>query len=78
VPRYYFHLVDDLDVADQQGQELPDPTAAREVAIKGAREVACAALMEGGINLEYYIKVTDEGGAEVLTLPFREAFTVTG
>ena len=32
MPRFYFHLVNDIDAPDHEGRELPDLEAAREIA----------------------------------------------
>ena len=78
MPRYYFHLRDDLSVDDEEGQELPNLQAAREVALQNARSIACEAVHKGHLNLDHRIDVADATGEIVLTLPFREAFTIEG
>jgi hypothetical protein len=37
VPRFYFHLFNDVDVPDEEGIELPDLDAARAAAVQQAR-----------------------------------------
>lgn len=74
VPRYFFHLFDDLTVIDEEGVELPSPAAAREHAIANARTMACAELTEGHLNLKHRIEVTDESASTILTLRFADAF----
>ena len=78
MPRFYFHLHNDLDVIDDEGLELPDLAAAREKAIESAHDIACACIKKGELNLEHYILVTDEAGQEVLKLTFRESFKIVG
>ncbi|WP_129792365.1 hypothetical protein [Sphingosinicella sp. CPCC 101087] len=79
MPRYYFHLHNDMDVSDEEGMGLPDLEAAREQALENARVMACVSIKEqGNVNLDHYIEVTDERGEALFKLTFREAFTVTG
>jgi hypothetical protein len=78
VPRYYFHLYNDMVVKDEEGAELPDPTAARDHAVDGARAMVCESVKQGHLNLDHRIEVEDEQGAHVLTVTFREAFTIEG
>ena len=78
MPRYYFHIHNDIHAEDEDGIELADPAAAREQALEGARELVCASVKLGHLNLDHYIRVTDEGGAQVLKVTFRDAFTITG
>lgn len=47
VPRYYFHLLNDLDAPDEEGKELPDLAAAREQARYNARFTAGEADVSG-------------------------------
>ena len=72
--RYYFNIRNDVDTDDAEGVELPDLDAAREHAMDGARDLVCADIKKGYLNLDHRIIVTDERGDEVLTLTFRQAF----
>jgi hypothetical protein len=78
VPRYFFHLYNDLVAKDEEGTELPDLAAAREQAAEHAREMVCASVREGHLNLDHRIEVTDEAGKLLLTVTFRDAFTIEG
>jgi hypothetical protein len=78
VPRYYFHLFNEETVMDEQGMELPDPAAAREQAIDDARDMICRSVREGRLNLDHRMEVTDESGGIVVTVRFRDAFTIEG
>lgn len=78
MPRYYFHLHDHIFVEDKEGVELADVAAVREKAVDAARDMACASIHEGQLNLEHYIRVTDEAGHDITTVTFREAFTIRG
>ena len=76
VPRYFFNLHADPDTPDEEGRELAGPEAARECALEAARELVCADIKHGWLNLDHSIDVTDDQGAIVLTVTFREAFEV--
>ena len=78
MPRYFFHLHDDLDVSDEEGTEFPDDAAARAYAIENAREVACESIAGGHLDLDHFIEVTWEDGTAVLRVRFGEAITVAG
>lgn len=78
VPRFYFHLYDDGVLIDEEGQELPDLEAAYQRAVENAREMACANIKAGFLNLDYSIEIEDGQGETVLVVTFREAFTHGG
>ena len=42
MPRFFFHLYDDIVSLDPEGKEFPTLEAARQHAIKAARELACS------------------------------------
>ena len=77
--RYFFHLYECGTASlDDTGIEHDDIEDVRAEACKAAREVMCAELQEGRLCLACYIEVKDEAGAVVLTVPFRDAVTITG
>ena len=76
MPRYFFHLYDDVVSIDEEGSELPDVAAARELALKNARAIACQEVLEGHLSLGHRIEVEDEEGRPVLVLPFQDAVTI--
>lgn len=78
MPRYYFHLRNDEIVDDEEGRELPDIAAARECAIEAARELTCASIHRGRLNLDHYIEVVDAEGEPLFRVAFREAFIAGG
>jgi hypothetical protein len=78
MPRYYFHVRNDEDVRDDEGQELPDLHAARQCALEGARDLICGNVKQGRLNLDHCIIVTDETDLVVMKLTFRDAFTIEG
>jgi hypothetical protein len=77
VSRYYFHLYNDVDVADDEGKELPNLESAIDWATTQARELAGEILKENGrITLSHRIDVEDEGGAVVATVSIRDVVRV--
>ncbi|MDB5693258.1 MAG: hypothetical protein JWO81_2321 [Alphaproteobacteria bacterium] len=78
MPRFYFHVFNDVVAMDDEGIELADLAAAREQAMDSAREMVCEAINKGHLNLDHRIEVTDESGAKLMTVSHRDAFTLTG
>ncbi|MEA3003250.1 MAG: hypothetical protein QOH81_2038 [Sphingomonadales bacterium] len=78
MPRFYFHVFNDVVAMDEEGIELPDLATAREQAMDAAREMVCEAINKGHLNLDYRIEVTDEGGETLTIVSYRDAFTMTG
>ena len=74
--RYFFHIFNDEIVVDEEGIELPTVEAVREHALEGARSLVCESVKKGHLNLDHRIEVTDAKNVSVLTLTFREAFTL--
>jgi hypothetical protein len=67
--RFYFHLKygDEL-VADEEGSNLPDLSAARKEALLSARELLASAIKMGNPNIPEAVVVTDESGRVVDSL----------
>ncbi len=78
MPRFYFHLFDDVASRDVDGVELPDLAAAEALALAGARDLACEAIRKGRLNLAHRVEVADEAGATLLNIAFRDTFTIEG
>lgn len=78
MPRYYFHLRNDIDTRDEEGQELRDLAEAHECALEAAREMCCADIKQGWLNLDHAIDVIDDQGTALFTITYREAFEVKG
>jgi hypothetical protein len=77
MPRYYFHLRNDLLVDDEEGIELPDMEAARVKAEEYALDMSAASVLEHRkINLHHRIEVADETGEVVLRVEFGDVVTV--
>jgi hypothetical protein len=76
MPRFFFHVIDDIDARDDEGLELRDVEAARSEAIRGARALACEEVAGGRLNLAHRIEVTDARGELVTTVRFSAAIVV--
>ena len=76
MPRYLFHLHSDPNAMDEEGRELPDVAAAREYAMEAARDMVCADIKQGWLNLDHSIEVVDDQGMPLFTITFREAFEI--
>jgi hypothetical protein len=76
--RYYSHVFNDEITIDEEGAELPEIEAARARAIEAARALVCESVQKGHLNLDHRIEVADENDARVMTVTFREAFTIRG
>jgi hypothetical protein len=79
MPRFYFHLINDVDVTDEEGKELPDLEAAREYAEGNVRFTASETLKENGVVvLSHCIKIEDAEGNVLDIVYFRDVLTIKG
>ena len=79
VPRFYFHVFDDLDARDEEGVELGNLDEAKAYATYAARHLMAETLKVGGtISLDHRIIVQDEHNSVVATLRFRDAVVIEG
>ena len=77
MPKFFFHVRDDMDVPDDEGAELRDIETARDFAAQSARILMCETLKESGrINLRHRIDVQDEQGAVLASVPFGDAVRI--
>jgi hypothetical protein len=77
MPRFYFHLINDMDVPDHEGEDLPDLAAAQAFALRQARAmIAAMALDEGRLVLHHRIDIEDEQHSLVGTMAFRDAVRI--
>jgi hypothetical protein len=77
MPHFYFHVYNHDITIGEEGRDLPDLAAARELALDSARDLVCESVHQGHLNLDHRIEVQDDAGETVITLTFREAFTIT-
>jgi hypothetical protein len=76
VPRFFFHVYDDIVAEDDEGLLLPDIASAELEAVRGARSLACDQVSDGRLELSHRIDVHDEGGKRLLTVRFAEAIDI--
>ena len=63
MPRFYFHLLNDVDASDKDGVELRDLDAAREHARRNLRFTAAEVLKEQGkLVPNHRIQIEDADG----------------
>jgi hypothetical protein len=77
MPRYFLHLrytdLEDGVARDDEGDELPAPSALRQHVADTARDLMKGARLHSIPDwLQCSFEVTDENGTVVLTLPFSE------
>lgn len=76
MPRFYFHLYNDVAVRDEEGKELSSSAAAHDQALAYARDMAAVTVREGYLDLTHRIEVTDHRGNLVLDLLFENAVQI--
>lgn len=75
MPLFYLHIRDgDKLVEDPDGSDLPDLEAAHSEALKGARGILAEMLRKGEVLDGQTIEITDEAGAVLAVVRFRDAF----
>lgn len=76
MPRFRFHLFNDVETVDDEGRDFPSLAAARTEAIGNARALMASDITsKGEINLSHWIELEDEEG-EVEVVNFRDAVTI--
>ena len=79
MPRFFFHLHNDLDCPDEEGLELADLAAARTHASRSARVIAGETVKEQGhIIGDHRIDIEDEHGSVLDSVYFRDAVKIEG
>lgn len=73
MPRYYFNIMDGRPVVDREGRDLPDAAAARREATRYAVDLVRRRSELSSRSEVENVVVTDEHGAEVLTVTFPKA-----
>ena len=77
MPRYFFHLHDDLDIPDDLGADLPSLDGAIAYACRQARHLAGQMVIETGrIVLGHRIDIEDENGVVLDSVHFRDVIKV--
>ena len=77
MPHYHFNIRNGSGFTrDEEGLELSSEQDARAEAVKGARSLLSAEVMEGTLDLTGQIEVTDEANDEVMTVHFSDAVRI--
>jgi hypothetical protein len=77
MPKFFFHLHNDVYVHDEVGTDLPSLNEARTNAVGAARGVMAVDIVDDGhITLSHRITITNEAGAALFELPFRACVEV--
>ena len=74
MPLFYLHVCDSSGfVEDEEGQALPDATAARQAAMEGLRDIMAGELRNGHLNTACFVEIENEHHQLVDTVTFAEA-----
>ena len=76
MPRYFFHLFNDVTALDEEGQELPNDAAALQRGAENARAMAADSVLRGHLILDHRIEVENDRGQTIGTIKFRDAVAV--
>ena len=77
MPRYYFHLLNDLEAPDEDGVELPDLEAALQYARNNAIFTAAETIREHGhLVRSHRIDIEDAHGTVLATVRFEDVITI--
>lgn len=77
MPRYHFNVRNGHGFTrDDEGLDLDSAMDAQVQAIRGARSLMSAEVLDGMIDLNGQIEVTDDHNDKVLTVRFRDAVHV--
>ena len=77
MPRFYFHLYNDMNAVDDEGKELPNLAAARAFAQEQARQLIGEMIKESGrIVLSHRIDIEDAQQRPLDSVHFRDVVTV--
>jgi hypothetical protein len=78
VPRFYFHLHNDIDSLDEEGREVADTETARRMALVDARHMAAESVREGHLNRAHFVEVCSEDGKPLFRVTFGAAVEIIG
>jgi len=75
--RYYFRIINDIEVDDAEGHEFDILANARQYAVACARDLAAHDVRHGAVNLNHRIVVEGDAHEKILMVTFRDAFSIT-
>jgi hypothetical protein len=77
MPRFFFHLHNDVDTSDEEGKEFPDLASAQKHARGEAVHMAAASITEHQrLFGEHRIDVEDQAGEVLLSVFFRDVVNI--
>ncbi|MEO6256024.1 MAG: hypothetical protein ABIO69_04375 [Sphingomicrobium sp.] len=77
MPRFYFNIRNGFGfAADEEGLDLLSEQDARQRAIHGARSLISAEVLDGMLDLNGQIEITDEHQRDVMVVRFADAVKV--
>lgn len=77
MPRYFFHLINDINATDEEGQELSGPEAARAQARGYALAMAAQSVIEySRVDLSHRIDVADQSGEILFSTKFGDVLEI--
>ena len=76
MPRFYFHLYNDITSIDEEGQDLPNEAVALQRAVTMAREMAAESVRQGHLVLDHRIEVISDQDRTVGTVRFKDVVRV--
>lgn len=77
MPRYYFQVCNGKGLTrDEEGVDLQDEAAARNMAMDSIRSIIAEEARKGIIDLDGYIDLTDAAAQPLTRIAFPEAFTL--
>jgi hypothetical protein len=77
MPRYLFHVINDIDAPGEEGVELANLAMAHLKAIDAARDLASAAVRQGRLDLKHRVDIEDEAGKVLLSVTFADAIELS-
>ena len=77
MPRFYFHLLNDIDAPDEEGRELRDLDAARELARRNVLFTAAESIKDHAhLVRSHCIQIEDSDGNVLDTVRFGDVIAV--
>jgi hypothetical protein len=73
MPKFYFHLTNQISVRDQEGRELADLEEAAAAARLDILSILSDDVSRGRMDLRGRIDIADETGTIVRSVPFADA-----
>ena len=76
MPRYYFHLYNDVETHDEEGRDLASIDAARRAAEEDARHMAAESVRSGRLQLDHFVEVAAENGEPLFRVTFGDVVEI--